>query len=401
MIRLLFHPKNLLITPSPGLRLGRASLGVERVVQISRDHLEIKGVGEDNVCILHRSSNCQGGIVRKGSEVVELIPHGSECTLRMGDKYRVISQWDKFFLEVMLKEEGPKDESVVQSPPGAPLLVDVQPVGAPPKDESVVQSPPGAPLPVDVQPVGAPPKDESVVQSPPGAIQGVPAKKVLKRQGGGASLPVAGLAPAKKTQKKESADLAYVQFNKHGYDQNEEFMDVDNTENGVVRKFREKAAAVVTEKFNRQTGFQTKLLKHVVAKATEIHDADEKQCQMDEAKWSSPTIDRNTKWRSPTIDHRMRMMAKAALEATEKLVDAVHDDCDTRTMMWLEKRKAKLIKCREAAVRRGDDLDVMGIDVDIEEASANLEAALMGGEPVSSGVSEPAKRVIVPTVSST
>ena len=376
MIRLLFHPKNLLITPSPGLRLGRASLGVERVVQISRDHLEIKGVGEDNVCILHRSSNCQGGIVRKGSEVVELIPHGSECTLRMGDKYRVISQWDKFFLEVMLKEEGPKDESVVQSPPGAPLLV-------------------------DVQPVGAPPKDESVVQSPPGAIQGVPAKKVLKRQGGGASLPVAGLAPAKKTQKKESADLAYVQFNKHGYDQNEEFMDVDNTENGVVRKFREKAAAVVTEKFNRQTGFQTKLLKHVVAKATEIHDADEKQCQMDEAKWSSPTIDRNTKWRSPTIDHRMRMMAKAALEATEKLVDAVHDDCDTRTMMWLEKRKAKLIKCREAAVRRGDDLDVMGIDVDIEEASANLEAALMGGEPVSSGVSEPAKRVIVPTVSST
>ena len=376
MIRLLFHPKNLLITPSPGLRLGRASLGVERVVQISRDHLEIKGVGEDNVCILHRSSNCQGGIVRKGSEVVELIPHGSECTLRMGDKYRVISQWDKFFLEVMLKEEGPKDESVVQSPPGAPLLV-------------------------DVQPVGAPPKDESVVQSPPGAIQGVPAKKVLKRQGGGASLPVAGLAPAKKTQKKESADLAYVQFNKHGYDQNEEFMDEDNTENGVVRKFREKAAAVVTEKFNRQTGFQTKLLKHVVAKATEIHDADEKQCQMDEAKWSSPTIDRNTKWRSPTIDHRMRMMAKAALEATEKLVDAVHDDCDTRTMMWLEKRKAKLIKCREAAVRRGDDLDVMGIDVDIEEASANLEAALMGGEPVSSGVSEPAKRVIVPTVSST
>ena len=375
MIRLLFHPKNLLITPSPGLRLGRASLGVERVVQISRDHLEIKGVGEDNVCILHRSSNCQGGIVRKGSEVVELIPHGSECTLRMGDKYRVISQWDKFFLEVMLKEEGPKDESVVQSPPGAPLLV-------------------------DVQPVGAPPKDESVVQSPPGAIQGVPAKKVLKRQGGGASLPVAGLAPAKKTQKKESADLAYVQFNKHGYDQNEEFMDVDNTENGVVRKFREKAAAVVTEKFNRQTGFQTKLLKHVVAKATEIHDADEKQCQMDEAKWSSPTIDRNTKWRSPTIDHRMRMIAKAALEATEKLVDAVHDDCDTRTMMWLEKRKAKLIKCREAAVRRGDDLDVMGIDVDIEEASANLEAALMGGEPVSS-VSEPAKRVIVPTVSST
>ena len=376
MIRLLFHPKNLLITPSPGLRLGRASLGVDRVVQISRDHLEIKGVGEDNVCILHRSSNCQGGIVRKGSEVVELIPHGSECTLRMGDKYRVISQWDKFFLEVMLKEEGPKDESVVQSPPGAPL-------------------------PVDVQPVGAPPKDESVVQSPPGAIQGVPAKKVLKRQGGGASLPVAGLAPAKKTQKKESADLAYVQFNKHGYDQNEEFMDEDNTENGVVRKFREKAAAVVTEKFNRQTGFQTKLLKHVVAKATEIHDADEKQCQMDEAKWSSPTIDRNTKWRSPTIDHRMRMMAKAALEATEKLVDAVHDDCDTRTMMWLEKRKAKLIKCREAAVRRGDDLDVMGIDVDIEEASANLEAALMGGEPVSSGVSEPAKRVIVPTVSST
>lgn len=344
MIRLVFRPNDLHITPVSGQVMGRNSLGVGDVKRISRDHFRFNSVGQDSVGIEHLSSGSLGGLIKKGSEDVETVSCGSDIVLRMGDKYRVIHDWDAFYLEPVPGEE-----------------------------------------------VGAP--QEESVQSPPG---------------GGASLSVAGMEPTELLpddiqpviREGAAEDEKYVQFGKHGYDIDTRWMDDADIEDNVAYTWSSGAATITTETFSRRTGFKTKLQRSVpvVQQPMDVDGADienlqdEKKCHKDSGKW-----------RSPTLIRRMRKkMARSLQEDKKKLVDDANEDCDKLTVMWLEKRKAQLTKSREAAVLKGDEPELQEIDADIAEVNAKLEAALTGvnpgNQPCSVAKPETGKRVIHPVV---
>jgi hypothetical protein len=119
MATLVFRPRNHVFSPKPGDVMGYRSLDVDALSTVmSSRHFRIVDAASDSVRIQHLFPGSPGGLVRAGSDAVEPVPGGAEITLRAGDKYRVLSEWDLFFVEFYIEEEsGAPAEDESDDPP--------------------------------------------------------------------------------------------------------------------------------------------------------------------------------------------------------------------------------------------------------------------------------------------
>jgi hypothetical protein len=366
MIRLIFRPNDLEITPVPGQVMGRDSLGLEMIKTISSKHFEFTSVGTDSAGIKHLFAGTPGGFVSKGSDDVVSVPQGSEITLLRGDKYRVLSHWDAFYLEFSPEEE------TAASPLQDGLS---QPVG----EDEYTQ------LPQDAaeEEVGASlAVVEDVYTQPPLDV----AEEV------GASLPVVGGEPVSsppgdipQPTKMASKRGKFVQKDKYGYDKDRDYMSDSDMEDGAAHLWSSGGAAIVTEQFKRRKGFQSKLQKLVPAAKPSKEALEDEIDALDNER---QCLEESGKWRSPTLIRRMKQKRAALLRSLETiLVDKTNDDCDKLTVLWLQKskenllrRKEKLLKRRETATSDEDNSDLEHIEKDIADIDAKMEAAQPKGK---------------------
>jgi hypothetical protein len=106
MATLIFRPRNHVFSPKSGEVRGYHSLDVEGLASVmSSRHFRVVDAAPESVRIEHLFSGSPGGFVSAGSDEVVLVPAGSELTLRAGDKYRVLSAWDRLFVEFHIEEK--------------------------------------------------------------------------------------------------------------------------------------------------------------------------------------------------------------------------------------------------------------------------------------------------------
>jgi hypothetical protein len=106
MATLVFRPNDHVFSPKSGDVLGYNSLNVAGLSSVmSSKHFLIVEAAPESVRIQHLFIRTPGGLVSAGSDEVMLVPAGSEITLRAGDKYRILSDWDQFFVEFHIEEK--------------------------------------------------------------------------------------------------------------------------------------------------------------------------------------------------------------------------------------------------------------------------------------------------------
>ena len=106
MATLVFRPNDHVFSPKSGDVLGYNSLNVAGLSSVmSSKHFLIVEAAPESVRIQHLFLRTPGGLVSAGSDEVMMVPAGSEITLRAGDKYRILSDWDQFFVEFHIEEK--------------------------------------------------------------------------------------------------------------------------------------------------------------------------------------------------------------------------------------------------------------------------------------------------------
>ena len=326
MATLVFRPRNHVFSPKSGDVMGYNSLDVVGLASVmSSKHFLIVEAAPESVRIQHLFLGSPGGLVSAGSDEVMLVPTGSEITLRAGDKYRILSKWDQFFVEFHIEEKsGESAKSLEDQSTQEIHIVEKSGESAKSSDDQSTQ---------EIHIVEK--SGESAKSSDDQSTQEI---HLVEKSGAsaqeGESLPVVEGESAKSSDdqstQKASKRESSVKKDKNGYESDDDFVVDDNINDEEKRVLSYGVAALVSDELKKRKVFTKKLLAEPTPKAKQESSGKAKEM------------------RSSTLNRRFRQKATSLCGAKlDKLVSGSHE-----IMM----REMKLLAVKKLIVEMGQSM---------------------------------------------